>query len=289
MTELGMMLYRESNRILNIWDDIQLQAADINNSIEHSIKIGITASYGRAFLPRVYSEITNRYPEMKITFVVCKSNDLENQLLNGEIDAAILWGLHPHPLLNSEVLFHQRMMLVMRGDDALNQYGYRDEETGMDYMDLPKLGEKPLLSYSMETPHLNAIVSAICHENKWEPQITSRFVQSSIILSMVSAGIGIGIIPWDSIQGGNLMPVDNGINSYNIKGNNAQCFYSFAYRMDKHIPKTVRLFLSACKDVHSKLLEENVDLKFFDDCTHSGHKNTVSFIDSERKKGDNEE
>ena len=133
----------------------------------------------------------------------------------------------------------------------------------MSFFDLPLLGDTPLLSYNTEKPCLNTVVSEICRENNWEPHIASRFTESSIILAMVMSGMGVGIIPWDSIHGGNLSRIDYGIKAYNIKGKSAQCVYSFAYRSDKYTPRSAFLFFDICRDVHSTLQREIQELSFF--------------------------
>ncbi|MDO4564299.1 MAG: LysR family transcriptional regulator [Clostridia bacterium] len=266
LTELGEMLYEAAKRMVAEREEIFLRAADITDNANRTITIGITASYGRTFLPYVYSEFHRKNPRIKTRFVVCHCGDLKDKLNQGEIDAAIMWTALDDDSFSQKVLFHERMILVMRMDDPNNKRGFIHEKYNKPFINLSDLKDAPFLSYSGERTDLCEIVNAVCKEAKYAPNVQGRFNQSSIILSMVLSGLGVGLVPWNSAVNGDMRLISDSLRAYNVFGVKAQRCYIFAYKEGKYLSKSVLSLQDACLASHEQINLQSDELQFFAKC-----------------------
>lgn len=263
LTRLGEMVVIEGRKLLRMRDEILRKAVDISELGHDKINIGVTASYGRTFLPKICSKFHESYPQAEMHFFVGSSGELEDMLLHNNLDAAIYVQLHQNSKLKTDILYSERMVLAMHGDNPNNKYGFLNEETQLPFICLPDLGRTPFLGYSIDRPYLYYSMMSICRENEFEPNIIFETAQSSLIRSLISADIGVGLIPWNSFLESNTITGHIQVNAYNVFGASSQRTYVYAYRCDTYTPRIVLRFLEICKDVHRHILEESKEMRFY--------------------------
>lgn len=90
LTFAGERYYHMAVQILKMYEDFQLEISDINNLKTGRIHVGITSHLGTLVLPRVLPAYKKIGPHVEITITEENTASLEQQLLAGKLDFAVM-------------------------------------------------------------------------------------------------------------------------------------------------------------------------------------------------------
>ena len=87
---------RHSRRLLQEAHTLDDYARDLNKLVAGKIRIGCFSTLGPLFIPQLLQHVKKSYPELMVEVVECDLVKLEDNLLNGQLELALSYGLEQH-------------------------------------------------------------------------------------------------------------------------------------------------------------------------------------------------
>jgi DNA-binding transcriptional LysR family regulator len=191
LTAAGHALLPEARRLLSQADQLPglVQRAAVGESGKLTLAFVSSADY--SVLPPFLRAYRAAYPQVQITLQEATSDRQLDDLLNGRIDAGLLIPPLPDkaraeleylPVLNEPlILAAPAGMVELRSKRAVN---------------LRKLPPLPLIIFPrMISPGLYDAILAVFREAGITPTIGQEAIQMQTIVSLVSAGMGMALVP----------------------------------------------------------------------------------------------
>lgn len=110
LTDAGELLCNYVQTILNYLDEAKNILTESKQLTP--IRLGSNISYAISYLPEILKEFTLKYPEIMISTFVNNSSDIEKNLLNHELDFAIVDNLSSSPLIKHQLIKKTHMIAV---------------------------------------------------------------------------------------------------------------------------------------------------------------------------------
>ena len=95
LTESGDVILGYARRILELNDEALAVARGI--AVEGAVRFGGPQDFGETWLPRVLARFRRAHPAVMIEARVDRANRISDQLADGSLDLALLWGAVSHP------------------------------------------------------------------------------------------------------------------------------------------------------------------------------------------------
>lgn len=205
--ELGVTLFERVGRNLKLTDigrtflfhikkalqDIDYAKSKVDEYLDPdhgTVKIAYPSSFANHILPTVISNFKRRYPDVKFHLRQGTYADLQNAVKNGDINLAFMG---PAPAEDAElqvnVLFTENFYVLA---PIHHRIAERDEVT------LHELKDDDFVLFS-EGFILRKIVVDACTQAGFLPNITSEGEDTDAIKGLVSAGIGLSILPENTL------------------------------------------------------------------------------------------
>lgn len=125
LTYAGERYYQLASNILKMLEDFEIEISDINNLRTGRVNIGITNHLATYVLPMVLPEFKKMCPFIDVYVMEKNSTELENSLLLGEVDFAIMH--EPRKInnlqLNFESLLQDPFLLALAPNHPLVKKG----------------------------------------------------------------------------------------------------------------------------------------------------------------------
>ena len=191
LTPAGQAFLVEVNQIFHQLD----RAIDIGGKTSRGelgqISIGFVGSATYNILPVMLQQFRDRYPHVQIKLYELTTDRQLSWLREGRIDI----GLIRPPIIESnftiQIVFQESVVVVL---PTYHQLVVQDS------IDLGGLATEPFILFPRElAPGLYDPIIAICQAAGFSPQVVQECVQMQTIVSLVSANMGVSILP-ESIQ-----------------------------------------------------------------------------------------
>jgi len=193
LTPIARQIIEKARKIIEDYDNLAKpdQLEDIFNS---EINLGVVPTTLTGLTPKAIGLLKSRYPNMKIHVKSGLTATLMADIGRGTVDAAIV--SKPH-LMPSKIAFHhiaeEEMKLLVQEDES---------ETDL----MVLFQEKPFIRFNRSEVIGNLIDNWIASKNI--PIVETMELDSGEAISgMVSAGLGISILPEAVVKSGNESPV----------------------------------------------------------------------------------
>ena len=194
LTYAGGKYIDKAREILSLYKSIEVEFSKINEMNAGHLVIGTATHLGSYVLPTLLSDFKKKFPNIDISIVEGVSTEIEEDLLKGNIDVAIL---HT-PILSSglvqKTIAEEKFMLAVPPNDALNQYAYTKGSGTGAYLDITLTKDYPyILSHSSQ--RTRQVTSRILKNAGFEPNVA--YVTKSIQTSsrLVRNNMGVSLIP----------------------------------------------------------------------------------------------
>ena len=188
LTETGQILLPEAIEIVaNNTRVTNLIKAAKNK--QHSLKIGYLASACSTFFPQLVNQFSKLYPEVKITIVEMTSKEQLNALLENKIDVSFS---RPQPLLEKKKFYCSEIYTDSLVAAIPNSHHLANKES-LTFSELKN--ENFILFKPEESMDLHYHIVSNCEKNDFSPNITSHHGNIRSLMTVVSAGLGISIVP----------------------------------------------------------------------------------------------
>ena len=191
LTPAGQAFLVEVNLIFQQLD----RAIDIGRKTSRGelgqISIGFVGSATYNILPVMLQQFRDRYPHVQIELHELTTDRQLIWLREGRIDI----GLIRPPIISvdfgSQIIFQESLVVALPNHHHLAR---------LDTIELSSLATEPFILFPRQlAPGLYDPIIAICQAAGFSPQVVQECIQMQTIVSLVSANMGISILP-ESIQ-----------------------------------------------------------------------------------------
>lgn len=160
------------------------------------LKLAFVSIVDYSFLPDLLREFARRYPKVRVRLLEATTDVQLADLLSRRIDAGVLLGPVSEALpraADSEQLAYQRL-----GAEglAIALPEHHPKAAGTGPLALAGLAQEPLVCIPRQVaPRLYDAILGACAAAGFSPRIAQEAIQMQTIISLVSAGIGIAVVP----------------------------------------------------------------------------------------------
>lgn len=184
-TPHGEAFLRRAMHILHEVDAAKREAAEAKDLLRGTITIGVLPTIAPYLLPEIMAEFTEKYLGVEIVVQEDTTARLLKHTLAYEIDFALVSQPINDERLAVRVLFAEELLLALPPGHPLTR------KSNISVGDLA--GERLIV---MKEGHcLGDQVLNFCERRDWQPQISFRSAQLETIQALVSAGLGLSLIP----------------------------------------------------------------------------------------------
>lgn len=185
LTEAGRRMVEHARRILAEVQDARRHVADARIGVGGPLVVGAIPTIAPFVIPQVAAAFLTDFPEVELTLVEDVTQGLVDRLDRAEIDVALASSVDASQRVLVERVATEPLWLLVPGGHRLCG------RTAIAWSALR--GERFLVLQSMHC--LAGQVQMICAEQGVSPRIVSRGAQLTTIAAMVSAGLGVSIVP----------------------------------------------------------------------------------------------
>lgn len=190
------------NRIETILTDLEKSVLEIRELLDPElgeIRLGFPHSLGVNLVPSVVAQFRKEHPNVKFKFKQGKFNSLMNDVINNEVDLALISPFpERHDQVTGELLITEELFAILPPNHILSEY---------QTLRLEQLREETFVVFS-EGYSLRPIVMDACLKAGFKPIIGFEGEETDTIRGLVAAGMGISLLPEMAlVETGPLQPV----------------------------------------------------------------------------------
>jgi len=156
-TYAGECLVRKAYQIMKLYDDVEMEFCELNQMHRGVLRLGTAERLGALVLPELLLNFKRQYQNIKIEIVEENSMDLEEKLLIGALEIAILCLPLKNANVSYQVFYEDPIYVALPSGHPLNDRAYQKEGSGEKYLDLEKLrGEEFILTRHVKKTRMAA-------------------------------------------------------------------------------------------------------------------------------------
>jgi DNA-binding transcriptional LysR family regulator len=116
LTSQGEILLSHTERLFELFQEIEMSFGRLQNLEKGKITIGSTAVLGTYFLPKMIGSYNKQYPGIDLDLQMGNSDRVHNMLLDGSVDVGFAGRIRPNSRLK-DILIHRENLLVVTSPD----------------------------------------------------------------------------------------------------------------------------------------------------------------------------
>ncbi len=113
LTEAGRLLRERGERVLRELDAAQGELAELQGLVRGTVRVGVFHSFSASLLPQILGRFSAEHPGVHVVARLIPRDQMERELLSGEIDLAVAYSSPDDAHIVSERLFREPMRLVV--------------------------------------------------------------------------------------------------------------------------------------------------------------------------------
>ncbi|HET7729695.1 MAG TPA: CysB family HTH-type transcriptional regulator [Usitatibacter sp.] len=185
LTEAGHEIVAAVERILGEVDNLQAVGQEFGDRGRGSLRVAVTHTQARYALPTVVTAFKKQYPDVKLKLLQGNPHQLARMVLDGEADIAIATeALEDYPELVTVPCYSWHHCVVVPGDHPL---------TRAVPLTLEAIAAHPLITYDTTFAGRTSLDRAFAARGL-HPEVALTALDSDVIKSYASLGLGVGII-----------------------------------------------------------------------------------------------
>lgn len=195
LTSEGERFAKMGEQILRATKNFEKEILDINNLEMGRLIVGTPYLLGSFIIPHIIKLYKQKYPKINLQLVEETSQKLKDCLLNEKIDLAIMPIGERDERLGYEVLYENRMVLLVPKESELNRFAYdNSENTAHRFFDLRNAADQPFM-IGTEGQWIRHATEAVFNRAGIVPPISMHSRNVDTIRQLVTAGMGLAILP----------------------------------------------------------------------------------------------
>lgn len=187
LTETGKLLYQYAEDMLFRMEDVKQHIQEIEQGTAGSLHIGVSSSCSNMLIDYV-SMFRAQFPNVKMIIITGDSEELLKKLDSREIDIALLLRLNTSEKYKMKILKKQPTAVMIPKSWATS--------FSSEYVTFKQISPFPLIMLGAMEGHsfYDDLLQAF-HEQQLKPNIIIECKDIAMIVSLVSRGLGLSIIP----------------------------------------------------------------------------------------------
>jgi DNA-binding transcriptional LysR family regulator len=186
LNDAGELLLLRGRRILEELQSLETDVRRVGEGLQGNLRIGFTGSATYGIMPRVVREASLAYPLLALTVSgELLTPQLTTELLEQRIDVALLRPPVKSDEIEYRVVSHERMVLAMPSLSRLAQH---------EVVSFDDLVDEVFVGYPADSVVAQIIAQEWGRRNH-TPVFSQRVSETSTLLSLVAAGIGVAFVP----------------------------------------------------------------------------------------------
>jgi DNA-binding transcriptional LysR family regulator len=222
LTAAAQRLVRHADAITGAIAAAEADLASMQQAVTGTLRISAFPTAARAVMPPVMTALSRLHPELRVTLRDLEADESLTALQNDEIDIAIVddYGDGSRvagPRLEVCEFMRDRIYLATATEAAgattatktatTEKVGASVTSAGSPTRRTPPAGEARLEEFrddfwimDTDNSHLSRVVLRACRGLGFEPHIRSSCKDFSVIIALVEAGLGVGVLPGLALQ-----------------------------------------------------------------------------------------
>lgn len=194
-TEAGKYLVTKAYQILKLYEDTRVEFCELNQMQKGLLKLGSAERIGALLLPNLLKSFSERYPNIKIDIVEENSVLLEEQVLMGALDLAIVCLPLRNENLSYKVFYRGPLFLALPKSSPANRFAYYQEGEKMPYIHLEDVLDQEFI---LTKPFKKTRVAAdrILKPFAKDVKIFMESQNIETVIRLVAGGMGISLVPY---------------------------------------------------------------------------------------------
>lgn len=226
LTPAGERLLGYARQILNLLDEAE-KSVQAEDAPRGPLRIGAIESAAAAHLPGRLAAYYAHYPHVSLSLATGNSRVLMQQVLDRELDGALVYGPVPHPQLEQIPSYDEELVLLSEAGAA----------------SLQEQLQKPMLILSTGCTHRSRVERLLAEAGVQHPQIM-EFGSLEAVLGGVASGLGVALLPRsNTVQ----IPNEKNIEALTLPESYREVVVYFIYRRDVPLSSALRAFLESEK------------------------------------------
>ncbi len=187
LTETGEILYDYANQMLMQTQDIKQRIQEIEQGTGGTVNIGVSSTCSNMLIDYI-SIFRTKYPNVKMNIVTGNSDELLKRLEQREIDIALLLRLSNSEQYEMKMLKKQQTAVIIPASWATS--------FSSQHVTIEQISQFPFIMLgAMEGLSFNETLFKAFDEHKVKPNIIIECKDISMVVTLVSRGLGLSIIP----------------------------------------------------------------------------------------------
>jgi DNA-binding transcriptional LysR family regulator len=188
MTEEGTILFNHAKQILAQFDSMKKAIEDKSGPLAGTLNVGLPPIIASTYFADIIMSFTTRYPNVELKIFELGTEQVLNAMSEGNLETAAVmlpfddarFDLHPFITERLTLLVNDRHYLATRGEVSFRE-----------------LTDEKFVLFA-ENFRINELIHDACGIYNRKPVVVGRSNHLDLIIAMVSAGVGITLLP-DSI------------------------------------------------------------------------------------------
>ena len=203
LTQEGELMLQYAYKTLAEYRSVQNEIKDMKQLKSGRVIMGVSSFRGSYLLPPVLNAFRLEHPDVKVEIVEQNSMVLEQQLLSGEIDIALLVMSEADPRLNIEWVLKDEICLITSHTYPVMEFA-RNNEDNPDSRIPQYVNLKDTLSYEYLLSDYDTILGRearqIFNKNGIQPIASNHKLSALMSAAMGAAGLGLAFTYYSSRQ-----------------------------------------------------------------------------------------
>jgi len=185
LTDAGEALLYQSQQIVNSFQNLTSDLADLIHSKKGTITIGLPPMVGARFFPQIISDFTTLHPQITLTLLEVGSEKVQVGIDDNSLDIGIVMLPIDENKFEMFPIIDQPMMLLVHPNHMLAKQSI---------VELSQLKDENFIIFSKSFTLHDRIINK-CIESGFNPNIVFKTAHWDFIAEMVAINFGIALLP----------------------------------------------------------------------------------------------
>jgi DNA-binding transcriptional LysR family regulator len=185
LTDAGVVVLREAQRIVDAFENLRFELADVMELRTGSLVIGLPPMVGASFFAKTIGEFYRRNPGISIKLIEVGSKQVEKGVESGELDLGVVALPVKSDMVNTLSFYKEKISLIVPCQHVLAE---------KQQVSLEELKNESIALFRDDFS-LHDIFLENCAQLGFEPKIICESSQWDFLAELVAAGLGVSFLP----------------------------------------------------------------------------------------------
>ncbi|MGL5313978.1 MAG: LysR family transcriptional regulator [Peptostreptococcaceae bacterium] len=244
LTYAGECYVENAKEILLLKDKLNAQMLDIVNLDKGKLNIAFPYTRGSYMIPATIPNFVEQYPNVEVNLIENHSSNLEELLLNGDADIAILNAPINSPDLDYEILGDEEIVLVTSKKHPLANCGELTNDGKYPWIDIRKFKDERFI-LQFPNQRTGQIADKIFKELKFKPDKVFRTRGLISSLRLATSNFGVCFISENHLK---YLTSETKPMCFSVGNKSTKFKLVVAYRKGSYLPHYARDYIQIIKN-----------------------------------------